>query len=616
MNRRLIIGILCASMFTTQGNAQTIVKKTELKGYLGQRIDQCIEHHMLPQDVDHLIETFQKREETQGRWASEFWGKWVQGAIASYEYTQDPVLKSKIHDAENKLIATQGKDGYIGDYPTEYQLKNWDVWGRKYTLLGLIKWYRVSGDKKALKAACRLLDYTMTQIGPGKRHIYETGIYRGMPPSSILEPVMFLYQETKNENYLNFAKYIVEDDETDGGPQLIAKADGPVNRRFLLKKEDKWGSFGNGQKAYEMMSCYVGMLELYRTTGETRYLDAAKTAYKHILDEEITIVGSGASSECWFGGKKKQTIPVVLPMETCVTFTWMQFNERLLEMTGESHYADELELSIYNALMASMKDDGSAFGMYTPLSGFRRAGVHQCERHMNCCQANAPRAFAMIPQVAYRATKAGEIQVNLYVPSTSEIQIGKQTVKIEQETNYPKTGNVLLKVIPEKEMQACLKLRIPAWSKQTEVEINGKSVSGIRSGEYLALDKTWHPGDQISMKMDMSTQVVKQDEMAAFKRGPIVLARDSRFNDGDVDEGVLLSLESGIPEIKESQPHEGMWMTYEFSARHGVYLTYYWDSDIYPVHLCDFASAGNQWDEKQRYRVWIPSMYDSHNENR
>lgn len=96
--------------------------------------------------------------------------------------------------------------------------------GRKYTSLGLIAWYDLSGDKKALEAACKVVDHLMTQVGPGKVDIVSTGNYIGMPSSSVLEPVMYLYNRTKEERYLDFAKYIVGQWETPGGPQLISKA--------------------------------------------------------------------------------------------------------------------------------------------------------------------------------------------------------------------------------------------------------------------------------------------------------------------------------------------------------------------------------------------------------
>ena len=69
------------------------VKEVKIAGYVGHRIDECIEHRVKAQDVEHLVEPFRYRTEG-GRWQSEFWGKWVQGAIASYRYNRDPELRS------------------------------------------------------------------------------------------------------------------------------------------------------------------------------------------------------------------------------------------------------------------------------------------------------------------------------------------------------------------------------------------------------------------------------------------------------------------------------------------------------------------------------------------
>ena len=88
-------------------------------------------------------------------------------------------------------------------------------------------------------------------------------------------------------------------------------------------------------------------------------------------------------------------------METCVTFTWMQFCARLLRNTGNSMYADTFERTMYNALMASMRSDGGQISKYSPLEGRRVEGENQCGLHINCCNANGPRGFALIPQTAY-----------------------------------------------------------------------------------------------------------------------------------------------------------------------------------------------------------------------
>lgn len=601
------IGILNA--FAAQGNG---VKEVKLAGYIGGRIDGCIEKRVLGQSVDELVEPFKAQDETQGRWASEFWGKWIQGAVASYEYNHDPALLEKIKEGERKLIATQLDDGYIGDYDKEHQLHGWDVWGRKYTLLGLVKCYRLTGNKEALEAACKLLDYTISQIGPdSSTPIYKTGYYRGMPPLSILEPVTYLYDETGKPAYLQFAKLIAEQMNNPEGPMLIDKADTPVSQRFVLKPGDSWWSFDNGQKGYEMMSCYIGLLEMYRLTGNSQYLQVALTTWNHILREEINITGGACSLECWYGGHGKQTHPASHTMETCVTFTWMQFCERLLQITGDTKYVDQIERTMYNALMASMKHDNSQIVKYVPLEGFRREGEHQCDVHINCCNANAPRAFAMIPRVTYRVPNRDRIDVNLYMPSQAILQIGKRTFTLTQQTGYPASNEVKITVTPDKTTQANIALRIPGWTPNATVKVNGETMKGVASGEYYVINRQWNAGDEITLTMEMPAHLVSLNQSVAIERGPIVYARDSRFNDGFVDEVVTIPNKDGIIQMKTEENGKDMWITVSVPMVRGTYNDA--STDTRYIRLCDFASAGSTWDERIRYRVWLPKLYTPDN---
>ena len=77
----------------------------------------------------------------------------------------------------------------------------------------------------------------------------------------------------------------------------------------------------------------------------------------NIIDDEINITGSGASLECWYNGKIYQTLPARRTMETCVTFTYIQFCQRLWDLTGSNVYVDELERTIYKAMLGALKDD-------------------------------------------------------------------------------------------------------------------------------------------------------------------------------------------------------------------------------------------------------------------
>src|SRR5690606_20300023 len=104
--------------------------------------------------------------------------------------------------------------------------------------------------------------------------IVTKGNYRGMAASSVLEPMVKLYRLSGDKKYLAFSEEIVREWGLPQGPQLISKASVDVSKRF--PKPEQWYSPEQGQKAYEMMSCYEGLLELYRITGDEQYKGAVE----------------------------------------------------------------------------------------------------------------------------------------------------------------------------------------------------------------------------------------------------------------------------------------------------------------------------------------------------
>lgn len=608
----LCLGALLLGLLPARGADRGLTKQPDptierisLGGYIGDRINLCIATRVMGQDADYLVEPFRHHEESH-YWQTEFWGKWVQGAIASYRYNHDAALYDKIAASVKGMMAAQLPNGYLGNYAPEHQLKQWDVWGRKYTMLGLIAWYDLTGDKAALKSACRELDYLMTQVGPGKADIVKLGNYRGMAASSVLEPVVYLYNRTKNKAYLDFAQWIVAQWETPDGPHLLSRADVPVAKRFPLPKTS-WFSYENGMKAYEMMSCYEGLLELYEVTGRQDYLEAVEKTVRHIIDEEINIAGSGSAFECWYGGKLKQTRPTCHTMETCVTYTWMRLLQRLNRTKPSSLLVDEIERSAYNALLASLKSDGSEMAKYSPLVGHRYPGSGQCGMTIHCCDANGPRGFAMLPS-AVMVGGADGVTVDLYVPTEATLKVGKAPVGVSLATDYPLTGGVNITLSPKRATRFALKLRIPAWARFATVSVNGEPADSARTGSYYNLERTWQPGDRVTLNLDVAARLEQLNNCEAVVRGPIVLARDSRFADGFVDEAIDIPVaKDGTVDLQPAANTGFAWLSFTTKAwlgqsRDGVKPSV--------VHFCDFASAGSTWDAAARYRVWLPHVLD------
>ena len=499
-------------------------------GYLGQRMEINLEKRLLKLNLDSILRPFEQRPGRQ-MWVGEHVGKWLHAATLYWEQTGDSRIKAKMDTAVRRLLATQLEDGYLGTYKPEDHWTSWDVWSHKYNLIGLLSYYRATGDNTALAASRRIGDLLLGTFGNGEGQLdivhSKHSTHVGMAAGSVLEPLVTLYRFTGDGQYLQFCKYIVQAWEQPHGPKLISS--------LLEKNGDVFRTANN--KSYEMMSCLVGCLELYRVTGNTRLMEACELAWKDIREKRLYIVGSSSwaehfrddhdlSAEGKYEGKK-----FCSTSEGCVSVTWMQLSLQLLRLTGEAKYADELERTIYNALLASQSPHTGEVSYFLPLLGDRkRFGevTHGIEPDVCCCASSVPRGLAIIPK-AIVGTIAGAPAVLLYKPGQYEVASGEQTVKLSVETDYPVSGQLRIGVQPSDAATFPLALRVPWWCEKFTASVDGKSLEGT-AGKMLVIQRAWKPGDSVEVSMRM--EVVSLDggpsypQKVAFQRGPQVLAVD------------------------------------------------------------------------------------------
>ncbi|RZL09934.1 MAG: hypothetical protein EOO89_21370, partial [Pedobacter sp.] len=466
-------------------------------------------------------------------------------------------------------------------------------------------YYELTKDSKSLNAAKKLADNLMADLDKSDGVIVTKGNYRGMAASSILEPMCHLYNATKNTKYLHFAEKIVTQWEGPDGPQLISKANIDVAKRF--PKPTNWYSFEQGQKAYEMMSCYEGLLELYRITGKPAYKIAVESTWKKIYGEEINLAGSGASSEMWFGGKDLQTNPIHHYQETCVTVTWIKLCHQLFRLTGEAKYADAAEQSFYNALLGSMSVDGREWAKYTPLSGQRLPGSGQCGMDLNCCIASGPRALFNFPAHMVMKSEKG-ISINYYAAGVFKTTspTGK-LIEVTQQTSYPKEGLIKISLKLAKSETFSIDLRIPSWSVKNRLLLNGRPIADVNPG-FQSLTLKWNDGDVVELELDMRGRVLYMGEkptFAAILRGPILLARDESLKGIDMAAIVTPGGKDGYVNL-EQVPSVNSWMHFRLQFNPESYKES-GDKPVF-VDLCDYASAGNT--GATSFKTWFPQLID------
>ncbi|MBC7399722.1 MAG: glycoside hydrolase family 127 protein [Mucilaginibacter sp.] len=585
--------------------------EAHLNGYLATRLSDDLNNRILAQDVDRLVAAFKPENRTEAHlWQSEFWGKWFTSAALAYKYQPDAKLKAVLDHAVTGLLANQTPDGYIGNYADAHRLQEWDIWGRKYCMLGLMAYYDITKDKKSLTGAARVANNLIDELNKKDGIIVTKGNYRGMAASSVLEPICLLYSRTGNKKYLDFAQEIVRQWETPQGPHLISKANTNVAERF--PKPKSWYSYEQGQKAYEMMSCYEGLLELYRITGNETYKAAVEDTWANIKKTEIDIVGSGASTEMWFGGKGVENTPINHFQETCVTVTWLKLTEQLLRLTGDAKYADEVEKTYYNALLGSLSNHGASWAKYTPLNGQRLLGSEQCGMGLNCCEASGPRGLFLLPMHMIMETQGG-LQVNYFADGSFKLKSAKgQAISLNQHTTYPKSGNIEIDVELTKPEDLEINIRIPSWSKVNKLTVNGEAVADIQPDSYAKIKRTWKTGDKISLQLDMRGRVMQTGttlQSMAIVRGPIVLARDTRFEGTDISALMKpIADKNGYINLTEVPNNTGDDILVLYKANYLPETNTEKGPAAVSITLCDYASAGNG-KEHSFFEVWSQQLF-------
>ena len=546
---------------------------------------------------------------TDDGWRSEYWGKMMRGGCMTYAYTRSERLYGVLTNAVEGLLAVQDADGRISGYDADHEFCGWDMWGRKYVLVGLEYYYEICRDsslrEKILAAMCRHLDSVMERIGdtPGQIPVTRTSEWwGGVNSCSILEPVVQLYKLTGKAAYKKFAEYIIASGGCREGSLIAAVQEGRAPAEFPVTK------------AYETMSFFEGLLAYYEISGKKEYLEIVKRFAESVFSNEITLIGcAGCTHELFDGAAEKQTeYSDTIMQETCVTVTWMRLSARLWENTYDPKYIDRIEQSARNALYGSINTawkEGYSFekkarmpalpfDSYSPLrNNVRGRGIGGFKEFpeggfYGCCACIGSAGTALYPLYAI-AGREKTVYVNFFLPGEACLRSPcGQEVVIRCSTDYPAGGEVRLAVglrVPERFLLA---VRIPGWSTSAVIRCGGKEETAQPG--YAVLDREWKYGDTVFLQLAAEPSLIRKNEKIACVYGPLALARDE--NKGAEIESPVTPLYSGGKlqyGMEDAEPGEQLRIRLKDGKGEDVLLT-------------DYASCGKNWtDGKNRITVWM-----------
>jgi DUF1680 family protein len=484
-----------------------------------------------------LLSGFENNPGTHN-WQGEHIGKWLHAATLATVETGDPELSVMLHEAVNRLLATQLPNGYIGTYaePKRYYVADvdgqWDVWTSRYVLYGLLTYQQYYPNPKVMTACEKLADLLISTYTPDGRNITDAGTRHGLSALTLLESMAMFYQMTGEEKYLHFAEHMLERSEQKSGLKVMSQ---------LLNGESVM-TVGDG-KAYQLMAVLMGSLRLYQATGEQKYFDVVKTAWNDIEKNHLTIAGGpwgigerdlsdldrvadgiGDTRECF--ASPEYFIPYS-SVEECAATSWVQLSKMMLEITGEAKYANHAERTLLNTTMTGQHKEGLD-GTYFMV--FNR-GREWSSSQMNCCNSSRPRAFE-----EYARHRVGIIEGRLsfsslmpgHVDIPAELGGGKLVVS----GNSPVAPNATIKFEQTAGKKFAVEFCAP-WNTDLEsVTINGQPVTPRKNSRgFYSLEQVWKAGDVLDIafiypvRSWINSSPLLDKTFISFTYGPWVLGQ-------------------------------------------------------------------------------------------
>ncbi len=521
-------------------------------------------------EKSHAIENFRLAAEMNetGECRGTFYGmvfqdsdvaKWLEAAAYSLYQKPDARLHQRVRDVVALIERAQQKDGYLNTYFTVKEpggrfsnlREAHELYCAGHMMEAAVALWECTGDTQLLDIMRRMADMMVLHFQgensdafPGHPEV-ELALYR-------------LYQATGETQYRDLALQFINARGTSDFYQKELDKDGvviwsktvgnPAYSQAHKPVREQTDAVGHAVRAVYL---YAAMADLAGETGDASLLAACKTLWQSITRRRLYItggIGSSAKDEAF-------TVDYDLPndtayAETCAAIGLIFFARRMLELETGGQYADTMELALYNGVTAGVALDGKSFFYVNPLEAIQGvAGDTINHSHVRtqraqwfacaCCPPNAARLFTSLGRYAWGVSE-DTLYSHLYIAGELNC-LDTHGMRVALETEYPVGDTLQYRIVQaDSDRDMTLAVRIPAWSQQTAVLINGETTDSVLTNGYVYL-RSLRSGDTVTVKLDMrprrmypSWKIAADSGRVAFMRGPLVYCAEGVDNQGDV----------------------------------------------------------------------------------
>ena len=223
--------------------------------------------------------------------------------------------------------------------------------------------------------------------------------------------------------------------------------------------------------------------------------------------------------------------------ELCAVAEYMYSLEHLAALSGDADFADRLELIAFNALPAtflpdmwSHQYDQQANQVICSVNEDRiyttngpDSNIFGLQPNFGCCTANMHQAWPKLASSAWMGTGGGGVAAVSYVPCTVRFEASGVPVTVRVETDYPFGEDIRILVETDRAAAFPLYLRIPGWTREPRLTVNGDAVTVPGTGTYIPLFREWVGTTEIVLTLPMPFRSESRYHGAlALRRGPLL----------------------------------------------------------------------------------------------
>jgi len=520
--------------------------------------------------------------------------KWLEAACYILNIYSDPGLEIKVNEVVDLIKKSQTKDGYINTFfSTRFIEKRFtniylmhELYCAGHLIQAAIAHHHATKSQVLINVVIKFANLLVSLFLGGKR--------KGVPGHEEIEMALIaLYRITENSNYLklaeefinrrgnisNFKTYSVnqyinmlftlglakkknqefqssseKENTTKEEESEVAEwaSNLTLKSQLILFKENLNGAYIQSNvpvreifepvgHAVRAMYLFCGMADLYSEIGDKTLLKALRRVWLKMVKARMYITGGTGSEKGTEGFKKDFNLKNEDSYsETCAAIGNMMWNLRMLLITANCKYADLIEKLLYNAMLVGQSIDGKEYSYDNPLVSYgkdKRSEWFRCA----CCPPNVARIIASLGDYIYSTSEKG-IWIHQYIGNSANIELDSNMVKIIQKSELPWKGEITITLELSKKQQFSLFLRIPDWSYDTDLNINGQKHSDvINNGKYIEILRNWLDKDEIVLTFNMIPTFVESDprirgnkKRVAISNGPLIYCFE-QFDNENID---------------------------------------------------------------------------------